>query len=137
LEVSKKKVTSVSDNKIQKNRKKKEIILINQKFSFFKNSLTNLKALDLTNGKPHWLSKAFSIFKTCFYVLCNQAARILNVTDKLQLTGGNLDRVFNSRSGSICAMRLRSCEAKLHSLKLKTWSNNFEVLSRYISRSPV
>jgi hypothetical protein len=41
--------------------------------------------------------------------------------DKLQLTGQNLGRVFNSRSGCMCAMHLCYYEAKLPNLKLKTW----------------
>jgi len=40
--------------------------------------------------------------------------------DKLQLTGQNLGRVFNSRSGCMCAMHLCCFEAKWPSLKLKT-----------------
>ncbi len=40
--------------------------------------------------------------------------------DKLQLTGQNLGRVFNSRSGPMCAMHLCCYEAKWCSLKLKT-----------------
>jgi hypothetical protein len=41
--------------------------------------------------------------------------------DKLQLTGQNLVRVFNSRSGCMCAMYFCCFEAKWPSLKLKTW----------------
>jgi hypothetical protein len=40
--------------------------------------------------------------------------------DKLQLTGQNLGRVFNSRSGCMCAMPFRCYEAKQPNLKLKT-----------------
>jgi len=39
---------------------------------------------------------------------------------KLQLTGQNLDRVFNSRSGCMCALHLCSNEAKRPHLKLET-----------------
>jgi len=41
--------------------------------------------------------------------------------DKLQATGQNLGRVFNSRSGRVHAMQLQCPEAKLTNLKLKTW----------------
>ncbi len=41
--------------------------------------------------------------------------------DKLQLAGQNLGRVFNSRSGFVCAMQLRCFETKLPNLMLKTW----------------
>jgi hypothetical protein len=40
--------------------------------------------------------------------------------DKLQLTGQNLGRVFNSKTGCMHPMRLYCFEAKLHNLKLKT-----------------
>jgi hypothetical protein len=40
--------------------------------------------------------------------------------DKLQLTGWNLDRVFNSRSGCVFAMHLSCFETKLPNLMLKT-----------------
>ncbi len=40
--------------------------------------------------------------------------------DKLQLTGRNLGRVFNSRSGCINAMHLCCYEAKQPKVKLKT-----------------
>jgi hypothetical protein len=40
--------------------------------------------------------------------------------DKLQLTGQNLGRVFNSRSGCVCAMHLSCFETKLPNLMLKT-----------------
>jgi len=43
-----------------------------------------------------------------------------HVTDKLQLRGQNLGRVFNSRSGCLCAAHLCSYEAKQPRLKLKT-----------------
>jgi hypothetical protein len=43
-------------------------------------------------------------------------------TDKLQVTGQNLGRVFNSRSGCMRARFLRCHEAKLSDLKLKTRS---------------
>jgi hypothetical protein len=49
--------------------------------------------------------------------------------DKLQLTGLNLGRVFNSRSGRVRAMKLRCIETKLPSLMLKTRPSNFLVLS--------
>ncbi len=42
--------------------------------------------------------------------------------DKLQVTGQNLGRVFNSRSGCMCARLLRCYEAKLPDLKSKTRS---------------
>jgi hypothetical protein len=42
--------------------------------------------------------------------------------DKLQVTGQNLGRVFNSRSGCMCARLLRCHETKLPDLKLKTRS---------------
>jgi hypothetical protein len=41
--------------------------------------------------------------------------------DKLQLTGRNLGRVFNSRSGCLCAMQLCCFGTKLPNLMLKTW----------------
>jgi len=41
--------------------------------------------------------------------------------DKLQLTGRNLGRVFNSRSGCACSMQLSCFETKLPNLMLKTW----------------
>jgi hypothetical protein len=41
--------------------------------------------------------------------------------DKLELTRQNLGRVFNSRSGYMCAMCLCCCEANWSNLKLKTW----------------
>ncbi len=44
--------------------------------------------------------------------------------DKLQITGQNLGRVFNSKSGCMYPMHLCCCEAKLPSLKLKTWPNH-------------
>jgi hypothetical protein len=40
--------------------------------------------------------------------------------DKLQLTGLNLGRVFNSRSGCVLAMLFHCSETKLSNLKLKT-----------------
>jgi hypothetical protein len=40
--------------------------------------------------------------------------------DKLQLAGQNLGRVFNSRSGCMCARHLFCYEAKQPNLKLKT-----------------
>ncbi len=40
--------------------------------------------------------------------------------DKLQLTGRYLGRVFNTRSGCVCAMQLNCFETKLSSLMLKT-----------------
>ncbi len=40
--------------------------------------------------------------------------------DKLQLTGLNLGRVFNSRSGCVCAMQLLCFETKLPYLMSKT-----------------
>jgi hypothetical protein len=40
--------------------------------------------------------------------------------DKLQLTGQNLGRVFNSRSGCMGATHLRRYKAKWPNLKLKT-----------------
>jgi len=40
--------------------------------------------------------------------------------DKLQLAGRNLGRVFNSRSGCMCAWHLFFYEAKQPNLKLKT-----------------
>ena len=40
--------------------------------------------------------------------------------DKRQSTGWNLDRVFNSRSGCMCALHLCCSEAKRPNLKLKT-----------------
>jgi hypothetical protein len=40
--------------------------------------------------------------------------------DKLQLTGQNLGRVFNSKTGFMYPMRLYCFEAKLNNLKLKT-----------------
>jgi hypothetical protein len=40
--------------------------------------------------------------------------------DKLQLTGRNLGRVFNSRRGCVRAMQLRCFETKLPNLLLKT-----------------
>jgi hypothetical protein len=39
---------------------------------------------------------------------------------KLQLTGQNLGRVFNSKTGFMYPMRIYCFEAKLHNLKLKT-----------------
>jgi len=39
--------------------------------------------------------------------------------DKLLLKGQNLCRVFNSRSGCVCAMQLHCFEAKLPDLMLK------------------
>ncbi len=42
------------------------------------------------------------------------------VMDKLQLTGQNLDRVFNSRGGCVCATQLCCLETKLPHLMLKT-----------------
>ncbi len=39
--------------------------------------------------------------------------------DKLQLTGRYLGRVFNTRSGCVCAMQLHCFETKLSSLMLK------------------
>jgi hypothetical protein len=39
---------------------------------------------------------------------------------KLQLTGQNMGRVFNSRSGYMCVMHLYCYEAKWPNLKLKT-----------------
>jgi hypothetical protein len=41
-------------------------------------------------------------------------------TDKLQLKGQNLGRVFNFRSGCVHAMRLFCYRVKLPNLKLKT-----------------
>jgi hypothetical protein len=43
--------------------------------------------------------------------------------DKRQLTGRNLGRVFNSRSGCMRAMSLCCYVAKRHNFKLKTWPN--------------
>jgi hypothetical protein len=40
--------------------------------------------------------------------------------DKLQLSGRNLGRVFNSRSGCLCAIQLNWFETKLPGLKMKT-----------------
>jgi len=40
--------------------------------------------------------------------------------DKLQLAGWNLVRVFNSKSGCMCAKHLFCYEAKQPNLKLKT-----------------
>jgi hypothetical protein len=40
--------------------------------------------------------------------------------DKLQLTGQNLGRVFNSRSGRVHALQLHFSETKQPNLKLKT-----------------
>jgi hypothetical protein len=40
--------------------------------------------------------------------------------DKLQLTGQNLGRVFNFKSGCVCAMQLSCFETKLPNLMLKT-----------------
>jgi hypothetical protein len=40
--------------------------------------------------------------------------------DKLQLTGRNLGRVFNSRSGCVHVMQLHCFETKLPNLMLKT-----------------
>ncbi len=42
--------------------------------------------------------------------------------DKLQLTGQSPSRVFNFRSGYLCAAHLGCYKAKLPSLKLKTWA---------------
>jgi hypothetical protein len=41
--------------------------------------------------------------------------------DKIQPTGQNLGRVFNSRRGCVHAKRLHCFETKLPNLKLKTW----------------
>jgi hypothetical protein len=41
--------------------------------------------------------------------------------DKLQLSGQNLGRVFNSRGGHVYAMRLSVYYSKLPNFKLKTW----------------
>ncbi len=44
------------------------------------------------------------------------------IMDVLQLTGPNLGRVFNSRSGCMCSMMpFYYYEAKRPHLKLKTW----------------
>jgi hypothetical protein len=40
--------------------------------------------------------------------------------DKLQITGQNLDRVFNSRSGRVHAKQLHFSETEQPNLKLKT-----------------
>jgi hypothetical protein len=45
---------------------------------------------------------------------------LLTAMDKLQLTGQNLGRVFNSRSGRMCVMPLCCYEAKWANLKFKT-----------------
>jgi hypothetical protein len=45
---------------------------------------------------------------------CTQAHKLIQVMDKLQLTGRDLDRVFNSRSGCVFAMQLSCFETKLH-----------------------
>jgi hypothetical protein len=42
------------------------------------------------------------------------------IMEKLQLTGQNLGRVFNSRSGCLSAMQLPCFETKRSALKLKT-----------------
>jgi len=42
------------------------------------------------------------------------------LTDKLQLTGQNLGRAFNSRSGCLRAVQFSSFDAKLANLELKT-----------------
>ena len=42
------------------------------------------------------------------------------IMDKLKLTGQNLGRVFNSRSGCMYAMQLWCCESGRPNLKLKT-----------------
>jgi len=49
--------------------------------------------------------------------------------DKLQLTEQNLGRLFNSRSGCMCAMHLFCYEAKQPNLKLKTRAKQLLVLS--------
>ena len=40
---------------------------------------------------------------------------------KLQLTGQNMGRVFNFRSGYVHAVHLLFCRVKLPNLTLKTW----------------
>ncbi len=50
----------------------------------------------------------------------NLVAHICETMDKLQLTGRNLGRVFNLRSGCVCAMQLSCFETKLPNLMLKT-----------------
>jgi hypothetical protein len=57
------------------------------------------------------------------YVECRGAVmRMHLIMDILQLTGPNLGRVFNSRSGCMCSMMPFCCyEAKRSHLKLKTW----------------
>jgi hypothetical protein len=65
------------------------------------------------------MSERLSKQPTCQVVYRSWAIKIEN-TDRLQLTGRNLGHVFNSRRGSMCAMRLCCCEGKRPNLKLNT-----------------
>jgi hypothetical protein len=48
------------------------------------------------------------------------ARNMIGAMDKLQLTGRNLGRVFNSRSGCMCALHLSGYKTKWPNLKLST-----------------
>jgi hypothetical protein len=65
------------------------------------------------------MSERLSKQPTCQAVYRSWAISLEN-TDRLHLTGRNLSQVFNSRRGSMCAIRLCCCEGKRPSLKLKT-----------------
>jgi hypothetical protein len=52
---------------------------------------------------------------------CFRAAKVSLSMATLQITGQNLGRVFNSRTGCMCAMQLQSFETKLPNLKEKNW----------------
>jgi hypothetical protein len=53
--------------------------------------------------------------------LAKPARKMIRAMDKLQLTGRNQGRVFNSRSGCMCALHLCGYKTKWPNLKLKNW----------------
>jgi hypothetical protein len=65
--------------------------------------------------------------QSCEYLIVSALIRaplswiIINYMEKLKLTGQNLGRVFNFRSGRVHAVHLMCYRVKLQNLKLKTW----------------
>ncbi len=65
------------------------------------------------------MSEHLSKQPTCQVVYRSWVIKIEN-TNRLQLRERNSSQVFNSRRGSMCAIRLCCCEGKRPSLKLNT-----------------
>ncbi len=76
------------------------------------------------------------LYKTSseFYLFFEQTKCSISL-DKLQLTGQNLGKVLNSRSGCARAVHLFCYEVKQTDLKLKLGPNNFQVMSHQKSSS--